>query len=190
GTALIGANFAHANLSKANLSLCRLIQANIANSPQDHSSLDIAKSPKVNFQGANLAGAFFMGVDLSSAQLKGAFFNDKTKFIPSFDPIKAGMVNMKMVEAIALDQLLARFNHLINSSNRFLGPTITTKYFNSSRPDYSWLNQFQINSKNHICFEETVSDFVSLEQLDYFQQWIDSFTQSCSKIIRNFPEEN
>lgn len=190
GAFLIGANFAHANLSKANLSLSRLIETNMANSPQDHNSLEITKSPKVNFQGANLAGAFFMGVDLSLAQLEGAFFDDKTNFIPSFDPIKAGMVNMKMVEAIALDKLLAQFNHLISSSNRFLGPTITNKYFNSSRPDYSWLDQFQINPNNQIYFEETVSGFVSLEQLDYFQQWIDSFTQSCAKIIKNFPEED
>lgn len=181
GATLIGANFAHVNLSKANLSLCRL---------KDNNSLEITKSHQVNFQGANLAGAFLMGVDLSLAQLEGAVFDDKTNFIPGFDPIKAGMVNMKMVEAIALDKLLAQFNHLISSSNRFLGPTITNKYFNSSRPDYSWLNQFQINPNNQICFEETVSGFLSLEQLDYFQQWIDSFTQSCAKIIKNFPEED
>jgi uncharacterized protein YjbI with pentapeptide repeats len=190
GAALIGANFAHANLSKANLSLSRLIEANMANSSQDNNSSEVTKSPKVNFQGANLAGAFLMGVDLSLAQLEGAFFDDKTNFISSFDPIKAGMVNVKTVEAIALDELLAQFNYLIGSSNRFLGPTITTKYFNSSRPDYSWLNQFQIDPKNHICFVGTVSGFVSLEQLDYFRQWIDSFTQTCSKIIRNFPEED
>jgi hypothetical protein len=190
GAVLIGTNFAHTNLSKANLSLSRLIKANMANSPQDHNSLAITESPPVNFRGANLAGAFFMGVDLNSAQLEGAFFDDKTNFIPSFDPIKAGMVNLKMVEAIALDKLLAQFNHLLSNSNRFLGPTITTKYFNSSRPDYSWLHQFQINPKNHIFFEGTTSSFVSLEQLDYFQQWIDSFTQCCCKIIKNFPEED
>lgn len=181
GAVLIGANFAHANLSKANVSLSRL---------KDNNSLEITKSHQANFQGANLAGAFFMGVDLSLAQLEGAFFDDKTNFISGFDPIKAGMVKMNMIEAIALDKLLAQFNYLVSKSNRFLGPTITTKYFNSSRPDYSWLDQFQINPQNQIDFEGTASSFVSLEQLDCFQQWIDSFTQSCSKIIKNFPEED
>lgn len=190
GAALIGANFAHANLNKANLSLSRLIEANMANSPQDDNSLEIIKSRKVNFQGANLAGAFLMGVDLNLAQVEGAFFDDTTNFNPSFDPIKAGMVNLKISKAIALDELLAQFNYLVSKSNRFLGPTITTKYFNASRPDYSWLNQFQIDLKHHICIVGNVSGFASLEQLDYFQQWIDSFTKSCSKVIRDFPEKN
>lgn len=78
----------------------------------------------------------------------------------------------------------------VSNSNRFLGPKITRKYFNASRPDFDWLNQFQINSSRQINYVGTVSSFVSVEQLDYFQQWIDIFTQTCSKIIKNFPAES
>jgi uncharacterized protein YjbI with pentapeptide repeats len=190
GAILVGANFAHANLNNANLSVSRLLEAEITNKFSDKIELKITKSPQINFQGANLAGAFCIGADLSFAQLEGAFFDEKTHFDSSFDPIKAGMINMRMSSAIALDKLLAQFNNLITTSNRYLGPTITSKYFNSSRLDYDWLNQFQINSRNHVSFRGTISSFVSLEQLDYFQQWMDSFTQSCSKIIRNFPGED
>jgi uncharacterized protein YjbI with pentapeptide repeats len=190
GATIAGANFAYANLSKANLSGVKLLGTIIANPGQNINTLAIAKANKVNFHGANLTGAFFMGVDLSSAHLEGAVYDDKTNLSPNFDPVKAGMIHIRMMQTIALDKLLAQFNHLISHSNRFLGPTITRKYFHASRPDFDWLNQFQINSSHQISFVGTVSSFVSVEQLDYFQQWIDTFTQTCSKIIKNFPEES
>jgi uncharacterized protein YjbI with pentapeptide repeats len=190
GATIAGANFAYANLSKANLSGVKLLEANIVNPRQDINSLAIAKANKVNFHGANLTGAFFMGVDLSSAHLEGAVYDDKTNLAPNFDPANAGMVHIRAMQTIALDKLLAQFNHLLSHSNRLLGPTITRKYFNASRPDFDWLNQFQINSSRQIAYVGTVSSFVSVEQLDYFQQWIDIFTQTCSKIIKNFPAES
>jgi len=190
GAIIIGANFAHGNLCRTNLSLSKLLDASINNANCNSNALDISKTNKVNFHGANLTGAFFMGVDLSSANLQGAIYDDKTNLAPNFDPKNAGMIHIKTIESVPLDKLLAQFNHLVTHSNRFLGPTITRKYFNASRPDFYWLNQFQINSDNHISFSGNISNIVSVEQSDYFQQWIDAFTQTCSKIIKNFSVES
>lgn len=186
GAIIIGANFAHANLCRTNFSLSKLLDAKINNTSHNSNALEIPERNKVNFQGANLTGAFFMGVDLSCAHLEGAIYDDKTNLARDFDPLKAGMIHIKMIKSVPLDKLLAQFNHLVAQSNRLLGPTITTKYFNSSRPDFDWLKQFQIDSDNHISYSGNISDVVSLEQSDYFQQWIDAFTQTCSKIIKNF----
>ncbi|MEY2858360.1 MAG: hypothetical protein RLZZ74_2673 [Cyanobacteriota bacterium] len=190
GAIIIGANFAHANLCRTNLSLSKLLDANINNASHNSNALEIPKTSKVNFHGANLTGAFFMGVDLNSAHLQGAIYDDKTNLAPNFDPVKAGMIHIKMIESVPLDKLLAQFNRLVGHSNRYLGSTITTKYFNSSRPDFDWLNQFQINSDHHISFSGNISNVISLEQSDYFQQWIDAFTQTCSRIIKNFSVES
>jgi hypothetical protein len=186
GAIIIGANFAHANLCRTNLSLSKLLDAKIDNTSHNSNALEIPKANKVNFQGANLTGAFFMGVDLSSAHLEGAIYDDKTNLASDFDPLRAGMIHIRMIESIPLDKLLVQFNHLVSHSNRLLGPTITTKYLNSSRPGFNWLNQFQINSDNHISYSGNISNVVSLEQSDYLQQWIDAFTQTCSRIIKNF----
>jgi hypothetical protein len=186
GAIITGANFDHANLSRTNLSLAKLSADNINSASKNTNSLDTPKSNRVSFQGANLTGAFFMGVDLSSARLQGAIYDDKTNLARDFDPVKAGMIHVSMIKSVSLDQSLTQFNQLVEYSNRLLGSTITTKYFNASRPDFDWLNQFQINSDNHIFYNGNISEPVNLEQLDYFQQWIDAFTQTCSKIIKNF----
>jgi Pentapeptide repeats (8 copies) len=190
GAIIIGANFAHGNLCRTNLSLSKLLDANVNDAIRDSKALEISQANKVNFRGANLTGAFFMGVDLSSAHLEGAIYDDKTNLAPNFDPKNAGMIHIRMNQSIVLDKLLAQFNHLVAQSNRFLGPTITKKYFNSSRPDFDWLNQFQISSDNQISFSDNISNVLSLEQSNYFQQWIDAFTQTCSRIIKNFPAES
>lgn len=75
------------------------------------------------------------------------------------------MLHIRTMQTIALDQLIAQFNHSFSFANRYLGATISTKYFHSSRPDFNWLNQFKITSSHRISFIGTVSSFISVEQL-------------------------
>jgi hypothetical protein len=183
GASLIGANLSRANLRSADFTKADLHRANLTGA-----TIIAAKFADTNLRGANLTGAFFMGVDLSTAHLEGAIYDDKTNLASDFDPWVEGMIHISKMESLPLDKLLAQFNRLISNGNRLLGPTITAKYFNSSRPDFDWLNQFQINSDHHISYRGNISDPVNPEQADYFRQWIDAFTQTCSKIIKNFAD--
>ncbi len=141
---------------------------------------------KVDFRCANLIGAFFIGVDLNIASLKGAIYNDQTNLPLHFDPVGRGMVHIRTIQEIAIDELLSQFNHVYSRSNKYLGKTISTKNFDSSRPRFSWLNQFQIDESNQIVFQGTVSSFITPEQLKFFEKWLKSYIKSCSLILKGF----
>ena len=185
GANLYQANFYRANLTQTNLSLIRFIPESVATAKHQN-SLDIVKLTKVDLRRANLKGAFLIGVDLSNANLEGAIYDDRTNMPVGFDPQSKGMVHIRMMQQLAIDELLSQFNHVYSCSNKYLGKTVSNKYFNSSRPEFSWLNQFAIDKSNRIVFEGTVSSFITPEQLELFQKWIDSFTKSCSLIIKGF----
>lgn len=184
---IIGANFSHANLTRTNLSLAKLVdKKSTANSKSQSSKIE--RSNVANFHNANLSGTFFMGVDLSRANLIGAIYNNQTKFGSSFDPAELGMVYQDETKTFSLSELLARFNYLLDRSNSYLGPTISHKYFNSSRPKFDWLKGVQLDLRNKIVLADSKLNSVSALQLEQFQQWVDTFTKSCSQIIKNFPE--
>lgn len=187
GANIYRANFAGANLNRANLSATKLVETNTTKDVQNNSLLDTVNSIKVDFRWANLTGAFFIGVNLNMANLGGSIYDDDTNIPPGFDPASVGMVHIKMIQNCTLDELLAQFNHLYSYSSKYIGRIIATKYFHSSRPNFDWLNQFEINNSNQIVFQGTVSSFISPEKLYWFQEWMNSFTKSCSSIIKDFP---
>lgn len=70
----------------------------------------------------------------------------------------------------------------------FLGGTLTTKYWNETKPKRSWLITMEAYKKS-----EPFSSLEKLEYLDIYQQqdltsWIDCFIKRCSAIIFNFPK--
>ena len=188
GANIAGASFARANLSRANFSLVRLSASKGLSLEQNIEPAKIVRAERVSFSGANLKGAFFLGVDLISADLEGAIYSKNTNFSANFDPIKAGMIQAEDIQELDLKKLLAYFNQLFGQSSRYLGFTISSKYFNASRPDYNWLNLFQIDENQKIYFVQNTLSFANPEQAQYFQQWIDNFIASCSRVIKNFPE--
>lgn len=181
------ASFALANLNRANFSLARLYI------PENYScNADSAKTVrlnKVSFRGANLIGAFFFGVDLTGADLEGAIYSKNTNFPANFDPVQAGMIRTEKTQELDLKKLLAYFNQLFSRSNHYLGFVISRKYFDSSRPEFDWLDLFQIDENKKIYFVRNTLGFASLEQAKYFQKWIENFIADCSKVIKNFPDE-
>lgn len=183
GANLSRANLASADLSRANLAIANLQGANLTGACLNKACLTAANLDKVDLRYANLTGTYLIGVDLSQANLNGALYDDDTDFPPDFDPINAGML-----QNYTLEQLLAQFNHLCECSNHYLGVIMTAKYLYSSRPEFGWLNKFEINKFNQITFEGIVTDSLSHNQLLWFQKWMQSFIQSCSQIIKNFSQ--
>ena len=188
GANLYKANFCSANLSRANLSIIKFVSRKTVTPSQELASVNLVNSTKVNFRCANLKRAFFIGVDLSNANLDKAIYDDQTNISPDFDPTSKGMVHISMMQEIAINGLLSKFNHIYSYSYKYLGKTLSARYFDSSRPEFKWLNQFKISKSNKIHFVGIVPSFINPEQLELFQQWIESFTKSCSLIIKDFKE--
>ena len=178
GANLYQTNLSRANLSQTNLSLIRFIPKAIATS--EHRDL------LVDFRRANLRGAFLIGVDLSNANLSGAVYDDRTQMPVGFSPQNKGMIHINTMQQFAINELLFQFNHIYSCSNRYLGKTISRKYFNSSRPKLDWLNQFSIDGSNQIVYDGSVSNPITSKQLESFHKWIKSFTKICSLIIKDF----
>ncbi|ELS00383.1 putative low-complexity protein [Xenococcus sp. PCC 7305] len=183
---LSGANLSRTNLSgtdlsRANLATAQLIESNLFGSCLNKACLTAAKLVKVNLGYANLTGTYLIGVNLSEANLVGAIYDNETIFPPNFDPVNAGMLQDQTIE-----QLLAQFNHICQYSNRYLGNIMTAKYLHSSRPNFDWLEQFQISKSNQISFEGVMEDSISQTQLLWFYKWIQSFIDLCSQIVKDF----
>lgn len=175
GANLTGANLTRANLTKANLSLVRF------------KNIGTITSIASNFSSANLMGAFFLGVDLVNVNLEGAFYNKDTRFPVGFDPINRGMLNeCTVLKECTIKELIARFDRICKCSNKYLGNMLTAKYFVDSRPDFDWLNKFEIDKSGQITYEGSILDSVSSEKLHWFQEWMNSFTKTCSGMIKNF----
>ncbi len=181
GANLTGANLACADLSKVNFALAELREANLNGACLNKAYLTGANLILVDLSYADLTGTYLIGADLSEANLSGAFYDNDTSFPLNFDPIRAGMRQKYTVK-----ELLDRFSPICNSSSRYLGNIMTAKYFHSSRPNFEWLNQFEINKSNQITFEGSLEDSVSPLQLRWFQAWINNFIESCSQIIKDF----
>ena len=181
GANLSRANLTSADLSRANLAIAKLVEANLTRACLNKACLTAAQLVKVDLSYANLTGTYLIGFDLSQVNLKGAFYDRDTTFPPDFDPVKRGML-----QGYDFEKLLAQFNHLCKCSNRYLGSTMTIKYFYSSRPEFEWLKQFEINKSNQITFQGISTNSVSPIQLIWFQKWINNFIQSCSQIIKDF----
>ena len=177
-------NLSAANLSNASLSLTKLTEVNLTRACLWGVSFCSAQLNNVDLSFSNLCGAFFNNIDLSNAILKGAYYNDDTQLPCNFDPLDAGMIHESNIESI--DSLITRFNSICTSSNRYLGNVITTKFLYSSRPNFDWLSQFEIDRANQITFNGKLPDLINPQQFYFLNIWINSFIQSCSQIIKNF----
>ncbi|MGD1921594.1 MAG: pentapeptide repeat-containing protein, partial [Pleurocapsa sp.] len=178
---LSGINLSKANLAQANFNQSILNQANFSEACLEKACLIGAVLIEANLTKANLSGANLLRANLSNANLKGAIYDSETIFPADFDPARRGMLNQCNVE-----ELLAEFYRFCKCSNKYLGNTMTAKYFNSSRPDCNWLKQFTINSSGQVICEKNLVEPVTSEHIKFFQQWLDNFFKSCSLIIRGF----
>ena len=183
GANLSRANLANTDLSRSNLAVANLQGANLQGACLNKACLTAANLDKVDLRYADLTGTYLIGVDLSQVNLNGALYDNDTEFPSDFDPSSAGML-----QNCCLEQLLAQFNHLCECSNNYLGTKMTSKFLHSSRPEFDWLNKFEINKSNQITFSGILTDSFSHNQLRWFQKWMQSFIQFCSQIITNFPQ--
>ncbi|BAU64955.1 pentapeptide repeat protein [Stanieria sp. NIES-3757] len=179
GTKLPGAFLANATIVCGNLS-----DADLRDTDLENVSLDAATLKKTILEGADLSGAYLVGVELQKASLSGAYFNNNTCFPENFDPLNQKML---LEPKISLDDLLQKFNYLSQYGGRYLGPMMTVKNWQSSRPEFDWLNQLTVNSSGQITCSNLSEKFINNSQRHFAQKWMVNFINLCSMIIREFP---
>ena len=181
---MIRASLKEANLIGAHLNEANLGSANLSNAYLDGAYLIQTSLLKANLAEASVMGAFLSGAALSGANFNGAYYTDKTNFDASFDPVSAGL---RKIQNRSIEELLNAFKYLNDGANRYCGSKMTARYWESSRPDFEWLQQFQVNASGKITFSGNTTEPLTSVKLRYCQKWLDTFIDSCSKIIQEFP---
>ena len=197
-----------AKLQGASLIKVYLIKANCSQTDLTGAYLTGAYLTKTNFKEAIFNGAYLNGAKLTGAELGGAIYDKKTRFDTSFNPEtvlmnmgddekaslnkspKTLLVNNKQknnIPTITIEQILEIFNHLTTVSRRYLGKTMTQKYWQSSRPVFEWLDNFEMTESTEIIFNCELDTVLSATKLQWLQAWVKTFIKNCSQIIQNYP---
>ncbi|MEL4894306.1 pentapeptide repeat-containing protein [Crocosphaera sp. Alani8] len=205
---LTGVNLTGANLEGASLIKVYLIKANCYQTNFSKAYLTGAYLTKTNFKEARFNGAYLNGVKLSGAKLRDASYDEKTRFDYSFNPESAFMnlgdnskriyiqpqevleINPQQqinIPTINIEQFLEAFNHLTTVSRRYLGKTMTEKYWESSRPAFDWLEHFEMIESAEIIFKGELETVLNAEQLQWLQLWLKTFIKNCCQILQNYP---
>lgn len=187
-TKLVRASLNEANLSQANFSNAFLTISCLDKTLLTGASFQEAAINGASFQEADLTDASFLRASLRHAKFNLSYYNFNTLFDSNFDPIEAGMQKIISIEDITTDLLTETFTSLCQLGQHYLGIQMITKYWQSSRPDFDWLKQFQINNLGQVTFIEENNQPVNQENIKYYKKWLDAFIKSCSLIIQDFPK--
>jgi hypothetical protein len=179
GTKLQGAFLAHASI------VCSYLNdANLRDADLRHASLDAATLKRTILDGADLRGTYLVGADLEQASLSKAYFDHNTHF-----PDNCNCISQEtwLETKISIEDLLQKFNYLTQYGNRYLGPIMTAKNWQASRPESACLNRFIVDASGQIKFAGILGMNVKNSQRHFAQQWMINFINLCSKILREFP---
>ncbi len=82
-------------------------------------------------------------------------------------------------------------NHILTQSRKYLGPKVSDKYLWVSKPDFKWLDQFQIDAVNKIVYVENKSHQREINEVHEHQlkKWLNKFLNQCSQTILDFESE-
>lgn len=189
---LTEANLTGANLTGASLIKTYLIKANLQRANLTKAYLTGAYLTKADVQNAYFLGAYLNSTQFSGANLQGAQYDYQTHFDSSFDPEKNAMKKVgsaqKSITAlkITVAELLQMFNHLTQTGDHYLGPTMTTRYWQATRPQDDWLEQFEIDNTAKVTFRGSLQSVVTTTQLKLAQTWVIAFIKRCSLVVPSY----
>ena len=186
--ALDDANLNHAQLSGALLLKTRLIKANLKRADLTKTHLSGSLLLHANLEEANLDGAYLNGISIFSTNCKRAYYTDTTYFDSALNPDLLGMQKLKQeMRKTPLDKILSDFNYLSEVIAHYMGKMMMTKYWEKSRPQVKWLENFSIDSRTKKIYYTNPEDFINVIQRQDCQEWANKFVVNCSKIVHNLP---
>ncbi len=91
-------------------------------------------------------------------------------------------------QSIAINEVLAALNALSRFTCQYLGPKITSNYWNLARPKNQWLNNFEIKYSAAIAYRGDRSEAIHPLQILALREWTQNFMKQSNSIVRNLPE--
>lgn len=92
------------------------------------------------------------------------------------------------IQEYKLDELLAALNKLSSFTSQYLGKVVVTNYWKSSRPDSSWLAEFEVDRNGQLSYPKQTAIACTPEQHQQIQSWVKSYIKRCKQVIRNFDQ--
>jgi hypothetical protein len=87
-----------------------------------------------------------------------------------------------------LDELLDALNKLSLFTTQYLGKVVVTNYWKSSRPESSWLSEFEVDRNGKISHPQQTAIACNPEELKQIQTWVTAYIKRCKQVIRNFDQ--
>lgn len=86
---------------------------------------------------------------------------------------------------VTIEELLKALNLLSQFSSNYMGTKLTANYWQLTRPNFDWLDNFQINRSAEIAFSGASTETVSALQHQWVKEWTAAFIKQCSQIIQD-----
>ncbi|NMF60596.1 hypothetical protein [Pseudanabaena yagii] len=87
-----------------------------------------------------------------------------------------------------LDELLSALNKLSHFTTQYLGKVVVTNYWKSSRPESTWLKEFEVDRNGQISHPKQNAIACTPEQIAQIQEWVQAYIKRCKQVIRNFDQ--
>jgi hypothetical protein len=98
----------------------------------------------------------------------------------------AWILGLKLI-IVKIEDLVIALNQLNYFSNSFLGAILTFNAWQSTRPQFDWLDNFQVNrATKNITFSGITTSTADAIQLQWIQEWVSAFIYQISQTIRDF----
>ncbi|WNC29363.1 MULTISPECIES: hypothetical protein [unclassified Thermosynechococcus] len=95
-------------------------------------------------------------------------------------------------KALTLAEVLEHFNKIGDIAQKYLGKMIVANYWRGTRPYSSWFADFTVtNDGRVVCqsYQSTRDVFLSEEQLEHLQGWLEAFIRQCQRVLPQFTKQ-
>lgn len=96
-------------------------------------------------------------------------------------------IDETQVENHSIEEVVEMLNDLSQTVSSYLGPKITSNFWQLTRPKHEWLSHFNIKSNATIEYTGLKQNFVSPLQHLVIREWTNKFMNQCSQIVRDLP---
>lgn len=88
----------------------------------------------------------------------------------------------------SIEEVVQIINHISQFTKQYLGTTVVSNYWKSSRPAEAWLTKFEVDRAGKWSFAGgNLNATLTEEQTAWMKQWIAAFSKRCAVVIRDFP---
>jgi hypothetical protein len=88
---------------------------------------------------------------------------------------------------LTVDDLLTHLNQLSKCTSRYLGGSMTAKYWEKARIETRYLAAFQVDSTAQISYTASIAEPATLLHRKWTQLWVNRFIGNSARIFPDLP---